>query len=172
MRWPRALLPYFLSKRRYLLASSCIHVATALFAWPRRAVKPQRPQGLRHQAQGLDDTSARRAIIGHRASDFLSRSYQLLFSPLLEVEVLYFNLIQGWSPLLNVCGARRITLYPVQDQSCTKVPHTNGSRARGSKEDGTYLHAGIFQPRFSAATHPPWIGISILSAIEAPVAVP
>jgi hypothetical protein len=45
---------------------------------------------------------------------------------------------------LNECGARRITLYPVQDQSCTKVPHTNGSRARGSKEDGTYLHTGIF----------------------------
>jgi hypothetical protein len=45
---------------------------------------------------------------------------------------------------LNVCGARRITLYPVQDQSCTKVPHTNGSRAQGSKGDGTYLHTGIF----------------------------
>jgi hypothetical protein len=37
-----------------------------------------------------------------------------LFSQLLEVEVLYPNLIQGWSPLLNECGARRITLYPVQ----------------------------------------------------------
>ena len=49
---------------------SCIHVATALFAWPRRAVKPQRPQGLRHQAQGLDRASACRATIGHRANDF------------------------------------------------------------------------------------------------------
>ena len=38
-----------------------------------------------------------------------------LFSQLLEADVLYPNLTQGWSPLLNVCSARRITLYPVQD---------------------------------------------------------
>ena len=50
-------------------------------------------------------------------------------------------------------------------------PSYKRSRARGSKEDGTYLHIGIFQPWFSAATHPPWIGMSILSAIETPVAV-
>jgi len=89
-----SFLPSFLSKSvGYFRASSCFHVATALFAWPRRAVKPQRPQGLRHQAQGLDGASARQQqlVIGLMASERILSTFVRLLSLMLEVEVPYFQ---------------------------------------------------------------------------------
>ena len=62
-------------------------------------------------------------------------------------------------------------LYPVGLKPVPRSLMQLRGQKGGSKEDGTYLHIGIFQPWFSAATHPPWIGMLILAAIEAPVAV-
>src|ERR1700758_222854 len=41
----------------------------------------------------------------------------------------------------------------------TKVPHASLRGQRGSKEDGTHLQNGVFQPIVATVTHPPWIGI-------------
>jgi hypothetical protein len=40
-----------------------------------------------------------------------------------------------------------------------KVPHASLRGQRGSKEDGTHLQNGVFQPIVATVTHPPWIGI-------------
>jgi hypothetical protein len=41
----------------------------------------------------------------------------------------------------------------------TKVPRASLRGQRGSKEDGTHLQNGVFQPIVATVTHPPWIGI-------------
>jgi hypothetical protein len=46
---------------------------------------------------------------------------------------------------------------PYQGPSCI-VARAKG----GSKEDGTHLHHGFFQPFIRTVTHPPWIGIFLL----------
>jgi len=91
----RFFLPSFLSKSvgGTFEQVPAFMSATALFAWPRRAVKPQRPQGLRHQAQGLDGASARQQqlVIGLMASERILSTFVRLLSLMLEVEVPYFQ---------------------------------------------------------------------------------
>jgi hypothetical protein len=58
-----------------------------------------------------------------------------------------------------LCDTRRINLYPVGGQAPTKVPHAPARAEGGSKEDGTHLKLGIFQPCHFTVTHPPWIGV-------------
>jgi hypothetical protein len=88
-------------------ACVCIHGMVVPLLGRAFAVKPQRPQGLRLWAQGLDGERTRRAIMvwavpgarGFQQSAFLS-------------SVVFFHLIQGGA-LIEVCGTRRINLYPV-----------------------------------------------------------
>ena len=131
------------------------------------AVKPQRPQGLRLWAQGLDGESTRRAIIVWAmlgARGFLSERVNLPFvvrRSSVEVRFYLVHLIQGGA-LIEVCGTRRINLYPVGIAPRTKVPHASLRGQRGSKEDGTHLLDGVLQPCAQAVTHPPWIGMFLL----------
>jgi hypothetical protein len=66
----RFLLSYFLSKRRYFRAGSCIHVATALLLGRAERSTPEARRGHAVWRAGIDGERARRATIGHRANDF------------------------------------------------------------------------------------------------------
>ena len=109
------------------------------FAWPRRAVKPQRPRGLRRQAQGLDGASARRATIGHRANSSLAELLSTFvgrFSLIVRSRSSVPKFDQGWSPLLNVCSARRIIVRSCAPEN-TDAPHAFALlRPRGELPSG------------------------------------
>jgi hypothetical protein len=55
-----------------------------------------------------------------------------------------------------------------RDCARTKVPHASLRGQRGSKEDGTHLLDGVLQPCAQAVTHPPWIGMLLLSVFRIP----
>jgi hypothetical protein len=55
-----------------------------------------------------------------------------------------------------------------RDCARTKVPHASLRGQRGSKEDGTHLLDGVLQPCAQAVTHPPWIGMCLLSVFRIP----
>src|ERR1700738_2577740 len=55
-----------------------------------------------------------------------------------------------------------------RDCARTKVPHASLRGQGGSKEDGTNLLDGVLQPCAQTVTHPPWIGIFLLSVFRIP----
>src|ERR1700738_1418372 len=55
-----------------------------------------------------------------------------------------------------------------RDCARTKVPHASLRGQGGSKEDGTHLLDGVLQPCAQVVTHPPWIGMFLLSVFRIP----
>jgi hypothetical protein len=54
----------------------------------------------------------------------------------------------------SLCDARHINLYPVRLEPVPKsLMHLRGQKG-GSKEDGTHLEGGVFQPCKRTVTHP------------------
>src|ERR1700730_2899211 len=58
-----------------------------------------------------------------------------------------------------------------RDCARTKVPHASLRGQGGSKEDGTHLLDVVLQPCAQAVTHPPWIGMFLLSVFRIPPAL-
>src|SRR6516225_7680269 len=88
--------------------------------------------------------------------------------PIYDGRVAFGALNPRRSPLLKLCDARRINLYPVglKPKPRSLMEHCEGKR--GSKEDGTHLWDGVLQPRPRAVTHPPWNGMFLSSVFKTP----
>ena len=134
---------------------------------------PQRPQGLRHQAQGLDGASARQQqlVIGLMASERILSTFVRLLSLMLEVEVPYSNLIQGWSPLFE--RMRRSPHHLISGPGSILVPRSLIRTVRGHRAPRRM--GPIFTPAFfSHGFRRPHIHLgSVMSILSAnPVAVP
>ena len=171
MRWPGALLSSFLSFQECGVLSSkflhsCRDSPLCLAAPSGQAPTPARvaPPGAR-----LDGASARQQqlVIGLMASERILSTFVRLLSLMLEVEVPYSNLIQGWSPLFE--RMRRSPHHLISGPGSILVPRSLIRTVRGHRAPRRM--GPIFTPAFfSHGFRRPHIHLGsvrlILSAIE------
>ena len=127
----------FLRELRFLASQEacvCIHGMMVPCLAVLLQSSPNAPQGLRLWAQGLDGESTRRAIMVWAMSGargFLSErvNLPLLLSGVLRLKLRFYlvHLIQGGA-LIEICGTRRINLYPV---GIAPVPRSLMHRCEG-----------------------------------------
>src|SRR6266536_6028707 len=106
------------------------------------------------------------ALAGFSVNELISLSLSVVLRSV-GVTFLVGPLIQGGA---LIEGMRRSPHQLISGRDCarTKVPHASLRGQRGSKEDGTHLLDGVLQPCAQTVTHPPWIGMFLLSVFRIP----